>query len=304
MGNQQKEIELSALDSRVCSLRELLTRKKCLRVIEAHSPLVALMIEGLCATGAEGSVQYDALWSSSLTDSTLRAKPDIEILDVASRIQNIGEIFDVSSKPLIFDGDTGGKVEHFVRNVRMLERTGVSAVIVEDKMGLKRNSLLGTDVPQAQESVDEFCEKITCGKRAQLTAQFMLFARVESLILNLGMREAIYRAERYLQAGADGIMIHSRRSDCGEIEEFARLFRQRHHNAILICSPSNFNRVYFKDLSNIGFNIVIYANQLLRASYLAMRQVAAAMLLNGRSSECEPQCLPISEIVSLIPVRR
>jgi phosphoenolpyruvate phosphomutase len=247
---------------------------------------------------------YDAFWSSSLTDSTERGKPDIEALDIPNRLSNINDIFDVTTKPLIMDGDTGGRPEHFALNVHSLERVGVSAVIIEDKTGLKKNSLFGNEVAQQQESIQEFCHKLDVGKSAQITADFMIIARIESLILDAGMDDALKRAFAYVEAGADGIMIHSRRKTSEEVMEFAQRFKDRRPETPLVCVPTSYAQTYFWELERAGFNIVIYANHMLRSSYLAMHRVAADILKYGRTWEAEDQCLDIKEILELIPGTR
>lgn len=290
-------------DRRRALLRELLSTKKCLRIIETHSPLSALLAENAeVQDGVRGSaVRYDGFWSSSLTDSTERGKPDIEAIDIPGRTFNINEIFEVTSKPLIMDGDTGGKPEHFALNVRTLERIGVSAVIVEDKTGLKKNSLFGTEVEQQQESIPAFCHKIRMGKRAQVSQDFMIVARIESLILDRGMDDALERAFAYIDVGTDGILIHSRKHNPNEVFEFAQRFRAQKPLVPLMCIPTSYNHVFFDEFEAAGFNVVIYANHLLRASYLAMRSIAQSILRNGRTQEVEHECLSIKEILELIP---
>jgi phosphoenolpyruvate phosphomutase len=290
-----------SVESRRQSLRTLLSTKGCLRVIEAHSPLSAIVAETAAYDARSEIIRFDALWSSSLTDSAVRGTPDNEALDIHRRLENIGEVSDVTSLPLIMDVDTGGQPEHFIRNLRSIERSGVSAIIVEDKKGLKRNSLFGTDVPQEQDDIRSFSHKLALGKMAQSTADFMIIARIESLILDAGMADALARAASYIDAGADGIMIHSRRKSSDEIAEFTRIFRKDCPNVPLVCVPTSFNSVTFGELKNLGFNIVIYANHLLRAAFPAMKEVAAAILKNGRTLEIEDNCLPISEMISLIP---
>lgn len=284
-------------------LRRLLSQKKCLRILEAHSPLSAVLAEKtqVPSNSSGKPIFYDGFWSSSLTDSTVRGKPDIEAIDIPGRLFNINDIFEVTSKPLIMDGDTGGKPEHFSINVRSLERIGVSAVIIEDKTGLKKNSLFGNDVVQQQESIPAFCHKIREGKNAQLSKDFMIIARVESLILERGMNEALERALAYVNAGADGIMIHSRQKSPDEVFDFALRFREVMPKTPLVCVPTSYNHVYFSDLEEAGFNVVIYANHLLRASYFAMRSVAQSILRHERTHEVEDECLAIKEILELIP---
>ncbi len=291
-------------DIRRRTLRRLLAAKPISRFIEAHNPISALIAEH-ATVDVYGKVrQFDGFWSSSLTDSTARGKPDIEALDISSRLSNINDIFEVTTKPLIFDGDTGGKPEHFGLNVRSMERLGISVVIIEDKKGLKKNSLLGNDVVQTQEDVEIFCDKIRVGRAARICDDFMVFARIESLIINKGMEDAIGRAQAYANAGVDGVMIHSRRKDPAEVFEFARIFRSDFPNVPLVCVPTSYNTVTEDELAAHGFNIVIYANHLLRAAYPAMHRVAHEILRCGRSVEVDEYLMGINEILALIPGTR
>lgn len=279
------------------SLRTLLNQKRCLRVLEAHSPISALLAQHASVEG----IRYDAIWSSSLTDSTHRGLPDIEILSPSNRLQGIHEIFSVCNLPLIFDADTGGRAKHFSIHTKMLDQAGVSAVIIEDKCGLKKNSLLGTSVFQTQDSIEAFNEKIKVGLNSRVNPDFMIIARCESLILDKGMNDALERCTAYIDAGADGIMIHSRKKDGLEIIEFSKQFRKLFENIPLICVPTSYVHITFEELEQAGFNVVIYANHMLRSSYLAMKKVAYDILLNGRTLEVEPFCLSIDEILHLIP---
>ncbi|QWC97185.1 phosphoenolpyruvate mutase [Polynucleobacter paneuropaeus] len=291
----------STPDLRRKTLRRLLEAKKLCRFLEAHSPISALIAESCSITTPEEVRGFDGFWSSSLTDSTEKGKPDIEALDISNRLNNINDIFEVTTKPLIIDADTGGKSEHFEIHARSMERLGISAVIIEDKTGLKKNSLFGTDVEQSQENIDVFCDKIRAGRDALRSDDFMIIARIESLILDKGMDDAILRARAYVNAGAHGIMIHSRRKSPDEIFEFARLFRIEFPSIPLVCVPTSYNHVTEKELEQRGFNIVIYANQMLRASYPAMRRVALSILENGRSLEVDDALISINEILELIP---
>jgi phosphoenolpyruvate phosphomutase len=245
--------------------------------------------------------QFDGFWSSSLTDSTARGKPDIEALDISSRLSNVNDIFEVTTKPLIFDGDTGGKPEHFELNVRSMERLGLSAVIIEDKTGLKKNSLFGNEVAQSQEDVESFSDKIRLGRKARVGEDFMVIARIESLILEKGMPDAVMRARAYVNAGVDGIMIHSRKKEPDEVFEFARIFRSDFPNVPLVCVPTSYNKCTEEELAAHGFNVVIYANHLMRAAYPAMQRVAQDILRNGRSAEVDAQLMSINQILELIP---
>lgn len=286
---------------RLSRLRRLLAAKTPLRFLEAHSGLTGLIVETTRVETDQGPREFDGIWLSSLTDSTAKGKPDIETVDVTSRIQTLSEIVEVTTKPIIYDGDTGGLPEHFAFTVRTLERNGVSAVIVEDKIGLKRNSLFGTDVAQTQAPVEEFSDKIRVGKRAQITDDFMIIARIESLILQAGIDDAIMRARAYLEAGADGIMIHSRDRDPREIFEFCERFRQIDKGAPLVAVPSSYNEVTDVELARRGVDIVIYANHLLRAAYPAMIETAESILRHGRSSEADDKLMPIGQVINLIP---
>ncbi|MCT7630173.1 phosphoenolpyruvate mutase [Aliarcobacter butzleri] len=285
-------------DIRRKRLRRLIDSKEVVRIMETHNALSGLIVENI---KANNGIEYDGMWSSSLTDSTSKGKPDIEAVDVTARINTVNEIFEVTTKPMIYDADTGGIAEHFVFTVRTLERTGVSAVIIEDKTGLKKNSLFGTEVEQTQDSIENFCAKIKVGKKAQITDDFMIIARIESLILDKGMDDAIARAKAYIEAGADGIMIHSRQKSPNEILEFCKILREYNENIPIVVVPTSFNQITAKELSKAGVNIVIYANHMLRAAYPGMKNVAKSILENDRSLEAEEQLLSIKEILDLIP---
>lgn len=282
-------------------LRRLLELKPIVKTMEAHNGLSALVVENAKVVKDNEIESFDAMWLSSLTDSTAKGKPDIELVDMTSRLRTIDEIMEVTTKPIILDGDTGGEIEHFVFNVKTLERIGVSAVIIEDKIGLKKNSLFGTDVEQTQDTIEHFCQKISAGKKALTTKDFMIIARIESLILNQGMDDAINRARAYVEAGASGIMIHSRKKEPDEIFEFCEKFTKIYPNVPLVVVPTSFNKVYEEEFANRGVNIVIYANQLIRSAYPAMMQTAETILENNRCYEVDESCLAIKEILTLIP---
>jgi phosphoenolpyruvate phosphomutase / 2-hydroxyethylphosphonate cytidylyltransferase len=286
---------------RLLRLKHLIKSKPIVRILEAHNALSALIAENTIVKRNEELVSFDGIWSSSLTDSTAKGKPDIEAIDMTSRINAVNEIFEVTTKPMIFDGDTGGKTEHFEFTVKSLERTGVSAVVIEDKIGLKRNSLLGNEVKQTQDSVENFCDKIARGKAAQISDDFMIIARIESLILEAGLEDALTRAKAYIKAGADGIMIHSRHKDPAEIMEFMRKFRAKDKNTPVVVVPTSFNSVTIEEFIEMGVNVVITANHMLRAAYPAMLKVAKSILKNGRSLEAEGNCMSIKEILEFIP---
>jgi len=286
---------------RLQRLRRLLESKKLITVNEVHNGLSGLITEKTHINKDGRIVEFDAMWSSSLTDSTAKGMPDIEAVDITSRINSVNQIFEVTTKPMIFDGDTGGKVEIFKFTVKSLERLGVSAVVIEDKIGLKKNSLLGNDVKQEQDTVENFQEKIIAGKKAQVTKDFMIIARIESLILEAGMEDALKRASAYIEAGADAIMIHSRQKSPSEIFEFCKNYKMIKNNVPLMVVPSSFNEVTEEEWEKRGVNIVCYANHMLRSAYPAMMSVAKSILENGRSKDCDDACLPIKEILNLIP---
>ncbi|MDO7253866.1 phosphoenolpyruvate mutase [Helicobacter cappadocius] len=291
-------------NARLSLLRRLIEAKKPLRILEAHNAISALIAQNAYGEPngiGNGKIEFDGIWSSSLTDSTSRGKPDIEAIDLTARLTTINEIFEVTTKPLIYDADTGGKLEHFIFTVKSLERTGVSAVIIEDKIGLKKNSLFGNEVIQNQDSIEDFCLKIAAGKKAQVTSDFMIIARIESLILEKGIPDALKRAKAYIEAGADGIMIHSRQKSPDEIFDFLNQFRNYDTSTPVVVVPTSFNEVSAKELANAGANIIIYANHMLRAAYPAMKEVAEGILKFDRSKEIEDKCMDIKEILHLIP---
>lgn len=298
--DKQMNEKLAMPEFRRHRLRRVMELTPIVKTIEVHSGLTGLIAEDTKVISDTSITQYDAMWISSLCDSTVKGKPDIELVDMTSRFRTIDEVMEVTTKPIIFDGDTGGLTEHFVYTVRTLERMGVSAVIIEDKVGLKKNSLFGTDVEQTQATIEEFCEKLRAGKEAQLSDDFMIIARIESLILEQGMDDALERAFAYREAGADGIMIHSRRKEPDEILEFCDKFREKDKETPIVVVPSSFNTVTEDELAGHGVNIVIYANQLLRAAFPAMQKVAKSILKYHRAHECDEELMSIKEILKLI----
>ena len=289
-------------DTRRKSFNRLLTVKPIVRILEAHTGLTGLIAEKSQIEKDGKKLEFDGIWESSLTDSTSKGKPDTELVDFSSRFSTIEEILEVTTKPIIVDGDTGGRVEHFKFRVKTLERLGVSAVIIEDKIGDKRNSLFGNEVEQKQDEIENFCNKISEGKKVQVSSDFMIIARIESLILNEGMKNALKRAKAYISAGADGIMIHSKEKDGKEIVEFCKKYRKFNTIAPLIVVPSTYNHMTETELQNLGVNVVIYANHLLRAAYPTMVNTAKSILEYGRAKEAsEEYCMSIKDIITLIP---
>jgi phosphoenolpyruvate phosphomutase / 2-hydroxyethylphosphonate cytidylyltransferase len=286
---------------RLKSLRRIIATKPIVRLLDVHNGLTGLIIENTVLDTDHGKREFDGMWASSLTDSTARGKPDIEAVDLTSRLSTINDILEVTTKPIVYDGDTGGKPEHFVFTVKTLERLGISAVIIEDKIGLKKNSLFGTEVEQTQDSIQSFCHKIEMGKRAQATRDFMIIARIESLILQKGQADAIERARAYLAAGADAIMIHSREKSPDEIFAFCRAYRELPGRKPLVVVPTSFDQVTEDELAAQGVNVVIYANHLLRSAYPAMLQTAQSILAHGRAAETNDRLMPIKQIIELIP---
>ena len=286
---------------RLKTLRRLINAKPIVRILEAHDGLCGLIIENLEIQKGDKREVFDGMWSSSLTDSTSKGKPDIEAVDLTTRLQDLNNILECTTKPIIFDGDTGGKIEHFTFTVRTLERHGISAIIIEDKVGLKKNSLFGTDAIQTQDTIEGFCAKIKAGKEAQVTQDFMIIARIESLIAGKPMSDALERAYAYVEAGADGIMIHSKNKSGEDIKEFCLTFRQRYAHVPIVVVPTTYDHIHESELRKWGVNVVIYANHMLRAAYPAMMRVACTILENGRAQEVRDLCMPIKEILELIP---
>ena len=293
--------ELATPDIRRARLKKQLAMKGTITAMEAHSGLTGLIVEKTIVEESGGVRQFDAMWVSSLCDSTAKGKPDIELVDMTSRFRTIDDICEVTTKPIIFDGDTGGLTEHFVYTVRSLERMGVSMIIIEDKTGLKKNSLFGNEVVQTQDSIEHFCEKIRAGKKAQRTKDFMICARIESLILERGMDDALERAFAFTEAGADAIMIHSRKKDPTEIFEFVEKYRAKNETTPIVVVPTSFNTVTEEEFKDRGVNIIIYANQLTRTGFPAMQNAAKLILKNHRAKECDDVCMPFKDIICLIP---
>ncbi len=286
---------------RLKSLRRLIAAKPVVRIMEAHSGLSGLIIENAEVEKSDGIHRFDGMWSSSLTDSTNKGKPDIEAVDLTTRMQSLTDILECTTKPIIYDGDTGDIAEHFVFTVRTLERNGVSAVIIEDKKGLKKNSLFGTEVKQELASEEEFCHKISEGKKAQITKDFMIIARIEEIIAGYSVDEAIAKAFAAVKAGADGVMIHSKDKSGEDIKEFCQKFRAEYKSIPIVLVPTTYNQFTEKELASWGANVIIYANHMLRASYPAMQKVAETILEAERSLEVNERCMPIKQILELIP---
>ena len=304
MNQRLKEIGTTP-EVRLKRLRRLIGAKKIVRICESHSGLTGLIIENTSVVVNGIKHEFDGMWASSLTDSTAKGKPDIEAVDLTTRLHDLNDALEVTTKPVIFDGDTGGRTEHFVFTVRTLERLGISAVIIEDKTGLKKNSLFGTDAIQTQDSVDNFCNKIRSGKQAQITEDFMIIARCESLIAGNTVDDALERCFAYVEAGADGIMIHSKDKSGDDIKEFCQRFREKNKTTPLVAVPTTYNQFTEDELASWGINVVIYANHLLRAAYPAMVNCAKSILSHGRALEASRDyCMSVKEILELIPGTR
>ena len=301
MNQRLKEIGTTP-EIRMKRLRRLINAKKIVRIMESHNGLTGLIIENTFVEVNGVKQEFDGMWASSLTDSTSKGKPDIEAVDVTTRLHDLNDALEVTTKPVIFDGDTGGKTEHFVFTVRTLERLGISAVIIEDKTGLKKNSLFGTDAIQTQDSIENFCNKIQEGKHAQITEDFMIIARCESLIAGHTVDDALERSFAYVEAGADGIMIHSKNKSGEDVREFCERFRAKNPTTPIVVVPTTYNQFTEDELATWGVNVVIYANHLLRAAYPAMVNCAKSILAHGRSLEASNDfCMPVKEILELIP---
>ena len=288
--------------TRLASLRRLISAKPIVRIMESHCGLTGLIIEHTKVEVGDEIREFDGMWASSLTDSTSKGKPDIEAVDLTTRLHDLNDSLEVTTKPVIYDGDTGGKTEHFVFTVRTLERLGVSAVIIEDKVGLKQNSLFGTDAVQTQDSIEGFCAKIKAGKEAQVTRDFMIISRCESLIAGKPVDDALERCHAYVAAGADGIMIHSKNKDGLDIKEFCQRFREVDDHTPIVAVPTTYGQFTEAELAEWGINIVIYANHMLRSAYPAMVKCAERILETTRCQEASDEyCMPIKQILNLIP---
>lgn len=288
--------------ARLSSLRRLISAKPIVRILESHNGLTGLIAEHTSVEVNGQHREFDGMWSSSLTDSTSKGKPDIEAVDLTTRLHDLNDTLEVTTKPIIFDGDTGGKVEHFGFTVRTLERLGISAVIIEDKVGLKQNSLFGTDAVQTQDTIEGFCTKIKAGKEAQITRDFMIISRCESLIAGKPVEDALERCHAYVDAGADGIMIHSKDKSGDDVKEFCLRFREKDLHTPIVAVPTTYNQFTEEELAEWGINIVIYANHMLRSAYPAMVKCAETILACSRSLEAADRyCMPIKQILNLIP---
>jgi phosphoenolpyruvate phosphomutase len=288
--------------TRLASLRRLISAKPIVRILESHNGLTGLIAEHTSVEVNGQHREFDGMWASSLTDSTSKGKPDIEAVDLTTRLHDLNDTLEVTTKPVIYDGDTGGKVEHFVFTVRTLERLGISAVIIEDKVGLKQNSLFGTDAIQTQDTIEGFCNKIKAGKEAQITRDFMIISRCESLIAGKPVDDALERCLAYVAAGADGVMIHSKNKSGEDIKEFCQRFREKDSHTPIVAVPTTYNQFTEEELAEWGINIVIYANHMLRSAYPAMVKCAERILETSRSLEASDEyCMPIKQILNLIP---
>ena len=286
--------------SRVSILKRLIDSKKIVRILESHSPLSGLIAENMKFQRGNKTEQFDGMWSSSLTDSSLKGKPDNQSLDFSSRFNGLGDLFDVTTKPLIFDADNGGRLEHLPFTVRTLERLGVSAIMIEDKIGLKKNSLFKDQSGAKQDSIKDFCKKIDLIKETRNSKDFLIGARIESFILGKGLQDGLKRAKAYSAAGADLILIHSKENTPKEIFSFSKVFRKTRYFKPLVSVPSTYSRTTETMLIKNGFKIVNYANQMLRASYPAMENVAKTILKNQRSFELEKKISSVKEVINLI----
>ena len=288
--------------ARLSSLRRLISAKPVVRILESHNGLTGLIAEHTSVEVNGQHREFDGMWASSLTDSTSKGKPDIEAVDLTTRLHDLNDTLEVTTKPVIYDGDTGGKLEHFVFTVRTLERLGISAVIIEDKVGLKQNSLFGTDAIQTQDTIEGFCNKIKAGKDAQITRDFMIISRCESLIAGKPVEDALERCHAYVAAGADGVMIHSKNKSGEDIKEFCQRFREKDPHTPIVAVPTTYNQFTEEELAEWGINVVIYANHMLRAAYPAMVKCAERILETSRSLEASDEyCMPIKQILNLIP---
>lgn len=295
----KKKISENYLESRVSRLKRLIYSKDIVRILESHNSLTGLIIENL-KYKKKLNIEFDGMWSSSLTDSATKGKPDNSSVDFSSRIASLNEMMDVTSKPLVFDADNGGQLEHLPFLVKSLERSGVSAIIMEDKVGLKKNSLFQDQKDTKQDKPEFFAKKIRKICTSRQSKDFMVIARIESFIVGKGLNDALKRAKIYSKAGVDAILIHSKEKTPKEIFSFAKEFKKSKYFVPLVSVPSTYSKVYEKDLTKYGFKLVIYANQLLRAAYPSMVNTARSILKNSRAYEADKNIIPIKEIINLI----
>lgn len=288
-------------DIRRKALLRCLNSRSLTKFIDIHSGLSALIVEKTKIITKGKIDEFDGMWASSLTNTAIKGKPDIEAVDLTERLHLINEVLEVTTKPIVYDADTGGKIEHFTFTVRTLERLGVSGLIIEDKTGLKKNSLFGKKVFQKQENIKNFCKKIAAGKRAKNTDEFLIIARIESLILKKGMKDAVKRAKAFINAGADAIMIHSIKKNPKEIFQFCKIYNKLENRKPLIAVPTTYNQVKESEFVKYGVNMIIYANQLLRSTYPNMKETAESILKHKRSKESEKNLMSINQILNLIP---
>ena len=298
---KNKIIELgTSPENRKSKLKRLIDAKKIVRIIESHNAFTGLIAENLKLIKNQKFLEFDGMWSSSLTDSAIRGKPDNQAVDYSTRILGLNEILDVTTKPIIFDADNGGKIEHISYLIRTLERVGISAVVIEDKVGLKRNSLFKNQVDVKQDSIENFCKKLKKAKETKISDDLFIIARIESFILGKDLKDAMRRAEAYSQAGADAILIHSKEKYPNQIFSFSKNFSKSKFFKPLIAVPSTYSRTYEHELINNGFKVVIYANHFLRAIHPAILNVAKMILKNQRSFEAEKKISSINEVINLI----
>ena len=286
--------------NRVSRLKRLIGSKDIVRILESHNSLTGLLIEKINIIKNNKTIEFDGMWSSSLTDSATKGLPDNSSLSFSARISSINDLMDVTTKPLVFDADNGGQIEHLPYLIRSLERTGVSAIIMEDKIGLKKNSLFKNQSGTKQDKPNLFAKKIKKICDTRQSNDFMVIARIESFIVGKGLQDALKRADIYSKAGADAILIHSKEKTPAEIFSFAKEFRKSKNFIPLVSVPSTYSKVYEEELIKNSFKLVIYANQLLRAAYPAMENTAKTILKNRRAYEADKKIIPIKEIINLI----
>lgn len=229
-----------------------------MKILEAHSGLSALMVE---------RSTYNGIWISSLTHAASKGLPDNELVPLKERVDLVEEIRRIATKPIIVDIDTGGDIDHLPYLIKWFSKAGATAVIMEDKKFPKQNSFI--EEGQHLEDVDVFASKIRIAKKH--CGDMKVYARLESMIAKKSKYDALLRAEAYIDAGADGIMVHSKQKvDSSEVMEVGNELRKRHPSLTLIAVPTTYT------LPDIHpFDVVIHANHQLRASMHAMMAVAA-----------------------------
>lgn len=268
-------------------LKHLIHSEKLDFLMEAHNGLSAKIVE---------EAGFKGIWASGLTISASLGVRDNNEASWTQILEVLEFMSDAVSIPILFDGDTGfGNFNNARRLVKKLEQRQIAGVCIEDKVFPKTNSFLGTKA-QSLADIDEFCGKIKAMKDMQADPDFTVIARVEALIAGYGIEEALQRAEAYRQAGADAILIHSKRSDITEIELFMKAWKKR---APVVIVPTKYYTTPTNQFRKLGVHLVIWANHNLRASIVAMQNISRQILREESLVQAESQIAKLEEVFRL-----